>query len=153
MSAREWCEEGGLYVNGDNWWHRQGLHLHDLKISRFRDSRQEFNTHYWVKDGWRAPWRNQWMAGMHGEAPWHLAESFTQAQRDGRILHARKLTHATASHYGSSLVDLSCDSGWDGASRCRTTVGLDEHRTVVRRTLRKTLFWSSCSQTLWSART
>ena len=29
---------------------------------------------------------------------------------------------------GSGLVDLSCDSGWDGASRCRTTVGLDEHR-------------------------
>jgi hypothetical protein len=27
---------------------------------------------------------------------------------------------------GSGLVDLSCDSGWDGASRCRPTVGLDE---------------------------
>src|SRR3954468_14093358 len=25
---------------------------------------------------------------------------------------------------GSGLVDLSGDSGWDGASRCRTTVGL-----------------------------
>ena len=48
---------------------------------------------------------------------------------------------------GSGLVDLSCDSGWDGASRCRTTVGLDEHRTVVRGTLRKTMFRSSCSQT------
>ena len=24
---------------------------------------------------------------------------------------------------GSGLVDLSCDSGWDGTSRCRTTVG------------------------------
>jgi hypothetical protein len=54
---------------------------------------------------------------------------------------------------GSGLVDLSCDSGWDGASRCRTTVGLDEHRTVVRGTLRKTMFRSSCSQTPWSART
>ena len=53
---------------------------------------------------------------------------------------------------GSGLVDLSCDSGWDGASRCRTTVGLDEHRTVVRGTLRKTMFRSSCSQTPWSAR-
>ena len=29
---------------------------------------------------------------------------------------------------GSGLVDLNCDSGWDGASRCRTTVGVDEHR-------------------------
>ena len=48
---------------------------------------------------------------------------------------------------GSGLVDLSCDSGWDGASRFRTTVGLDEHRTVVRGTLRKTMFRSSCSQT------
>ena len=48
---------------------------------------------------------------------------------------------------GSGLVDLSCDSGWDGASRCRTTVGLDEHRTMVRGTLRKTMFRSSCSQT------
>ena len=46
---------------------------------------------------------------------------------------------------GSGLVDLSCDSGWDGASRCRTTVGLDEHRTVVRGTLRKTMFRSFCS--------
>ena len=54
---------------------------------------------------------------------------------------------------GSGLVALSCDSGWDGASRCRTTVGLDEHRTVVRGTLRKTMFRSSCSQTPWSART
>src|SRR3989337_1822625 len=27
---------------------------------------------------------------------------------------------------GSGLVDLSSDSGWDGASRCRTTVGLNE---------------------------
>ena len=27
---------------------------------------------------------------------------------------------------GSGLVDLSCDSGWDGAGRCRPTVGLDE---------------------------
>ena len=54
---------------------------------------------------------------------------------------------------GSGLVYLSCDSGWDGASRCRTTVGLDEHRTVVRGTLRKTMFRSSCSQTPWSVRT
>ena len=53
---------------------------------------------------------------------------------------------------GSGLVNLSCDLGWDGASRCRTTVGLDEHRTVVRGTLRKTMFRSSCSQTPWSAR-
>ena len=36
---------------------------------------------------------------------------------------------------GSGLVDLSCDSDWDGASICRTTVGLDEHRIVVRGTL------------------
>ena len=48
---------------------------------------------------------------------------------------------------GSGLVDLSGDYGWDGASRCRTMVGLDEHRTVVRGTLRKTMFRSSCSQT------
>ena len=48
---------------------------------------------------------------------------------------------------GSGLVDLSCDSGCDGASRCRTMVGLDEHRTVVRGTLWKTMFRSSCSQT------
>ena len=54
---------------------------------------------------------------------------------------------------GSGLVDLSGDSGWDGASRCRTTVGLDEHQTVVRGTLRKTMFRSSSSQTSWSART
>ena len=48
---------------------------------------------------------------------------------------------------GFGLVDLNCDSGWDGASKCRTTVGLDEHRTVVRGTLWKTMFRSSCSQT------
>ena len=48
---------------------------------------------------------------------------------------------------------VTMGSGWDGASRCRTTVGLDEHRTVVRGTLRKTMFRSSCSQTRWSART
>ena len=48
---------------------------------------------------------------------------------------------------GSGLVDLSGDSGWDSASRCRTTVGLDEHRIVVRGTLRKTMFRSSYSQT------
>ena len=39
---------------------------------------------------------------------------------------------------GSGLVDLSGDSGWDGASRCRTTVGLDEHRIVVRVTAKVT---------------
>ena len=53
---------------------------------------------------------------------------------------------------GSGLVDLSCDSGWDGASRCRTTVGLDEHRSVVRGTLRKTVSRSSVSQIPCSAR-
>jgi hypothetical protein len=41
---------------------------------------------------------------------------------------------------GSGLVDPSGDSGWDGASRCRTTVGLDGHRTVVIGTLQKTMF-------------
>ena len=41
---------------------------------------------------------------------------------------------------GSGFVDPSGDSGWDGASRCRTVVGLDGHRTTVRGTLRKTMF-------------
>ena len=49
---------------------------------------------------------------------------------------------------GSGVVELSGDSGWDGASRCRTMVGLDEHLTVVRGTLRKTMFRLSCSQTI-----
>ena len=48
---------------------------------------------------------------------------------------------------GSGLVDPSGDSGWDGASKCRTMIGLDEHRKVVRGTLQKTMFRSSCSQT------
>ena len=41
---------------------------------------------------------------------------------------------------GSGLVDPSGDSGWDGASRCRTTVGLGEHRTVVRELFGKPCF-------------
>ena len=38
MSAREWCEEGGLYVNGDNFMmasaRTASSGLQDLKISR-----------------------------------------------------------------------------------------------------------------------
>src|SRR3954468_1066193 len=139
MSVREWCEEGGPYVNDDNSM---------MASARTASSRpQDFETrdktsiHTTGWTGCEAPWSTQWICLVS----WVLAstheESSTQTQRDGRILVQSQVT------MGSGLVDLSCDSGWDGASRCRTTVGLDEHRTVVRGTLRKTMFRSSCSQT------
>ena len=46
MSAQEWCENGGLYVNDDNFMMASARTASPLP----QDLRQEFNTHYWVKD-------------------------------------------------------------------------------------------------------
>ena len=79
-------------------------------FSRPRDAMQ-----LWVKDGWSAPWRNQWMTRDAGDVPWHLAESFTQAQRDGRIfsrpkayLHSHKSLWALAWLDNAMTLDRRC---------------------------------------------
>lgn len=98
MSAREWCENGGFYVKDDNFL---------MAPARTASSRpQDFKTrdktsiHTTGWTGCEAPWSTQWICLVS----WVLAstheESSTQTQRDGRILHAQKLTCATASHYG-----------------------------------------------------
>ena len=85
--------------------------------------------------------------------PWHLAESFTQARRDGRRLPDPRLTCTATSHYGLWLGWTTRRLWTGGASRCRRTVGLDGHRQGFRGTRWKTMFWSSGLQTPWSART
>ena len=70
MSAREWCEEGGLYVNGENFMmasaRTASSGLQDFKISRL-----ETRIQYTLLGEGRlmGTLGNQWMAGMHGEAP------------------------------------------------------------------------------------
>ena len=125
-----------------------------FKASRFRDSRQDFNTHYWVKDGFDGHPRvtSGWPGCMEKRHD-ILRKASPRLKETEEYFMPGSLPVQPQVIMGSGLVDLSCDSGWDGASRCRTMVGLDEHRTVVIGTLRKTMFRSSCSQTPWSART
>ena len=87
------------------------------------------------------------MAGMHGERHDILRKASPRLKETEEYFMPESLPVQPQVIMGSGLVDLSCDSGWDGASRCRTTVGLDEHRIVVRGTLRKTMFRLSYSQT------
>jgi hypothetical protein len=97
-----------------SWW----LQPQDFKMSR------RTSIHYWVEDGWKGTLEHPVVdPGMHGEAPWHLVESFTQTWRDGWIYLDRKLTCAAASHYGLWLGRPSVWLWTDGASRCRRTVG------------------------------
>ena len=152
MSAREWCEDGGLYVNDDNsmmaFARTASSRPQDFKTSRFRDSRQEFNTHYWVKDGFDGhPGATSGWPGCMEKRHDILRKASPKLKETEEYFMPGSLHVQLQVTMGSGLVDLSCDFGWDGANRCRTTVGLDEHRTMVRGTLRKTMFRSSCSQT------
>ena len=89
-----------MLVDGVGWVFHKGDVRVKMMTTPWLQAQDGLQIHYWVEDGWRASWRNQRMAGMHGEAPWHLAESFTQPRRDGWIPLDRKLTCAAASHYG-----------------------------------------------------
>ena len=143
------------------WTPRQWWQLHDgickdciFKASRFRDSRQDFNTHYWVKDGFDGhPGATSGWPGCMEKCHDILRKASPRLKETEDYFMPGSLLVQPQVIMGSGLVDLSCDFGWDGASRCRTMVGLDEHRTVVRGTLRNTMFRLSCSQTPWSART
>ena len=152
MSAREWCEEGGLYVNDDNSMMASAR----TAFSRPQDfkTRDKNSIH---TTGWRTvdghPGETSGWPGCMEKRHDILRKASPRLKETEEYFMPGSLPVQPQVTMGSGLVDLSGDSGWDGASRCRTTVGLDEHRTVVRGTLRKTMFRSSCSQTPWSART
>ena len=142
MSAREWCEYEELYVNDDNSMMASAR----TSRPRLQRLRQEFNI----------PMGGEWLRRVH----WCVQYSVIPEKRHDIMRKAPPRLKEREEYFmpgslfvqpqvimGSGLVDLSCDFGWDGASRCRTTVGLDEHRKVVRGTLWKTMFRSSCSQT------
>ena len=144
MSAREWCEYEELYVNDDN--SMMASTRTASSRPRLQDSRQEINI----------PRGGEWLRRVH----WCVQYSVIPDKRHDIMRKALPRLKEMEEYFmpgsfsvksqvtmGSCLVDLSGDSGCDGASRCRTTVGLDEHRTMVRGTLRKTMFRSSCSQT------
>ena len=148
MSAREWCEEGGLYVNGDNFMMASARTASSgLKTSRFRDSTRVQYT--LLGDGrlTGTPGETNGWPGCMEKRHDILRKASPRLKDTEEYFMPGSLPVQPQVTMGSGLVDLSCDSGWYGASRCRTTVGLDEHRTVVRGTLQKTMFRSSCSQT------
>ena len=144
MSAREWCEYEELYVNDDNSMLASARTASSRP--RLQDSRLEFNI----------PLGGKWLRRVH----WCVQYSVLPEKHRDIMRKAPPRLKETEEYFmlgslpvqpqvtmGSGLVGPSGDSGWDGASRCRTTVGLDEHRTVVKGTLWKTMFRSSCSQT------
>jgi len=131
-------------------WHLQGLLHQDLKISRLKTRIQ--NT--LLGEGWLMGTLEQpvdswdaWRSAMTSCGKLHPdSKRWKNTSCPKAYLCNRKSLWALA--WLTLVVTLA-----NGASRCRTTVGLDEHRTVVRGTLRKTMFRSSCYQTPWSART
>ena len=153
MSAWEWCEEGGLYVNGDNFMMAPARTTSSglLKISETRDKNSIHTTGWRTVDG--HPGETSGWPGCMEKRHDILRKASPRLKETEEYFMPGSLPVQPQVTMGSGLVDPSGDSGWDGASRCRTTVGLDEHRIVVRGTLRKTMFRSSCSQTLWSTRT
>jgi hypothetical protein len=158
MCAREWCENGGLYVNDDNFMmaisRSVSFKACIYKTTRFQDTRQDFNTHYWVKDGFDGhPGVTSGWPGCMEKRHDILRKASPRLKETEEYFMPGSLPVQPQVTMGSGLVDLSCDSGRDGACRCRWTVGLDGHRTWVRETLWKIMFRSSCSQTLWSVRT
>ena len=152
MSAWEWSK-GGLYVNGDNFMMAPARTASSglLKIFETRDKNSIHTTGWRTVDG--HPGETSGWPGCMEKRHDILRKASPRLKETEEYFMPGSLPVQPQVTMGSGLVDLSCDSGWDGASRCRTTVGLDEHRTVVRGTLRKTMFRSSCSQTPWSART
>ena len=152
MSAREWCEkEDSTSMTATSRWQLQGLHLQDLKTSRL-ETRIQYTSGWRMV--WRAPWGIQWLTpGFMGKRHDILRKASPRLKETDEYFMPGSLPVQPQVIMGSGLVDLSCDSGWDGASRCRRTVGLDGHRQWPRGALRKTMFRSSCSQTPGSART
>ena len=155
MIFREWCENGGLYVNDDKFM-MASARTASSGLSGLQDfeTREKNSIH---TTGWRTvdghPGATSGWPGCMEKRHDILRKAWPRLKETEEYFMPRSLPVQPQVTMGSGLVDLSGDSGWDGASRCRTTVGLDEHRTVVRGTLRKTMFRSSCSQTTWSART
>ena len=123
--------------------------LHDGIFKDLKTSRLETRIQY--TSGWRMVKKGTWCAqysvipekrrDIMRKAPPRLKETEEYFMPGSLPVQPQVIM-------GSGLVDLSCDSSWDGASRCRRMVGLDEHQTWVRGTLQKIMFRSSCSQTL-----
>ena len=53
MSVREWCENGGLYVNDDKFMMASGRTASSglSRLQDFETRDKNSNKHYWVKDG------------------------------------------------------------------------------------------------------
>ena len=115
---------------------RQWRQLHDGIFKDLKTSRLKTRIQY--TSGWRMVKKGTWCAqysvipemrrDIMRKAPPRLKETEEYFMPGSLPVQPQVIM-------GSGLVDLSCDSGWDGASRCRRTVGLDGHRTVVRETL------------------
>ena len=93
------------------------------------------------------------MPGNPGIYLWSSRWNANQAQRDGWILQGRKAYVCNRKPLWA-LAWLTLVESLVGqiASRCRRTVGLDEHWLLAGGPLWKTMFWSSRSQTPCSAR-
>ena len=146
MSAREWCEEGGLYVNDDN----SMMAYARTASSRPQDFKTRDKNSIHTTGGRTVDEHPGETSGWPGCMEKHhdiLRKASPRLKETEEYFMPGSLPVRPQFTMGSGLVYLSCDSGWDDANRCRTTVGLDGHRTVVRGTLWKTMFQSSCSQT------
>lgn len=160
-SRRGWYEWSGVVWE----WRtlRQWRQIHDGigKDCIFRTSRlQDFETrdkNSIHTTGWRMvdghPGRTSGWLGCMEKRHHILQKASPRLKETEEYFMPGSLPMQPQVTMGSSLVDPTGDPSWDGASRCRTTVGLDEHQIVVRETLRKTMFRLSCCQTTWSART